>query len=148
VPHFFTGGGAGVYGNATGGRIGAAVGGFVNGILITILPAILLLVLGGLGFANSTFGDADFGWFGTLIGVSLLGGNAVIGVLLTILIGVVLVVSASIFQVRVVNKGWMPGADRAAHFEKIEADEKAAIAARKADAAATKRQAGGSTLGT
>lgn len=86
VPHFFTGGGAGVYGNATGGRIGAAVGGFVNGILITILPAILLLVLGGLGFANSTFGDADYGWFGTLIGVSLMGGNTAVSIALTILI--------------------------------------------------------------
>jgi PTS system ascorbate-specific IIC component len=139
VPHFFTGGGAGVYGNATGGRIGAAVGGFVNGILITILPAILLLVLGGLGFANSTFGDADFGWFGTLIGVSLLGGNAVVGVLLTILIGVVLVVSASLFQVRVVNKGWLPGAKRAAYIAQIEAEEKAAAAEEKAAATAARR---------
>jgi PTS system ascorbate-specific IIC component len=141
VPHFFTGGGAGVYGNATGGRVGAAVGGFVNGILITILPAILLLVLGGLGFANSTFGDADFGWFGTLIGVSLLGGNAVVGVLLTILIGVVLVVSASLFQVRVVNKGWLPGAKRAAYLEQIEAEEKAAAAEEKAAATAARRSA-------
>ena len=136
VPHFFTGGGAGVYGNATGGRIGAAVGGFVNGILITILPAILLLVLGGLGFANSTFGDADFGWFGTLIGVSLLSGNPAVGVLLTILVGAVLVTAASIFQVKVVNKGWLPGAKRAAYIEKLEADEKAAAAAERAAAKA------------
>lgn len=141
VPHFFTGGGAGVYGNATGGRIGAAVGGFVNGILITILPAILLLVLGGLGFANSTFGDADFGWFGTLIGVSLLSGNTVVGVILTVIIGAVLVIAASIFQVRVVNKGWMPGAKHAAHIEKIEADEKAAAAAEKAAAKAAREAA-------
>ena len=129
VPHFFTGGGAGVYGNATGGRIGAAVGGFVNGVLITLLPALLLLVLGGLGFANSTFGDADFGWFGTLIGVSLLSGNALLGVLLTVVIGVVLVVAASIFQVRVVNTGWLPGANRAAWIaaeKENEAAEKAA----------------------
>ena len=54
VPHFFTGGGAGVFGNATGGRRGAMIGGFVNGLIITFLPAILLLVLGNLGFANST----------------------------------------------------------------------------------------------
>lgn len=138
VPHFFTGGGAGVYGNATGGRIGAAVGGFVNGILITILPAILLLVLGGLGFANSTFGDADFGWFGTLIGVSLLSGNPVVGVALTILIGVVLVVAASIFQVKVVNTGWLPGSKRAAFIAEIEAEEKAVAAADKAAAKAEK----------
>ena len=134
VPHFFTGGGAGVYGNATGGRIGAMVGGFVNGILITILPAILLLVLGGLGFANSTFGDADFGWFGTLIGVSLLGDNIAIGVMLTVLIGVVLVVAAIIFQVKVTNKGWMPGAKHTAFVDAIEADLKATAAAAKAEA--------------
>src|SRR5690606_34756897 len=59
VPHFFTGGAAGVYGNATGGRRGAMLGAFVNGVLITFLPAVLLTVLGSLGFANTTFGDAD-----------------------------------------------------------------------------------------
>src|SRR5690606_32392062 len=40
VPHFFTGGTAGVFGNATGGRRGAVVGGFVNGVIITFLPAL------------------------------------------------------------------------------------------------------------
>ncbi len=39
VPHFFTGGAAGVYGNAVGGRRGAMAGGLVNGLLITFLPA-------------------------------------------------------------------------------------------------------------
>ena len=62
VPHFFTGGGAGVFGNAMGGRWGAAAGGFVNGVLITFLPAFLLQYMGELGFANTTFGDADFAW--------------------------------------------------------------------------------------
>jgi PTS system ascorbate-specific IIC component len=130
VPHFFTGGGAGVYGNATGGRRGAALGGFVNGILITFLPAVLLLVLGELGFANSTFGDADFGWFGTLIGVSLLSGVPAVGVVLTVIIALVLVVAASIFQIRVVNTGWMPGAKRdawlAAEAETADAETAAA----------------------
>lgn len=68
VPHFFTGAGAGVFGNATGGRIGAAAGGFVNGVLISFLPAFLLPVLGELGFANTTFGDSDFGVIGIIIG--------------------------------------------------------------------------------
>ncbi|MDQ0338776.1 PTS system ascorbate-specific IIC component [Caldalkalibacillus uzonensis] len=68
VPHFFTGGGAGVFGNATGGRVGAAVGGFVNGVLISFIPALLLPVLGNLGFANTTFGDTDFGIVGIIIG--------------------------------------------------------------------------------
>ena len=68
VPHFFTGAGAGVFGNATGGRVGAAIGGFVNGVLISFLPAFLLPVLGDLGFANTTFGDTDFGVVGIIIG--------------------------------------------------------------------------------
>ncbi|SKB07845.1 PTS ascorbate transporter subunit IIC [Aeromicrobium choanae] len=124
VPHFFTGGGAGVYGNATGGRRGAVLGGFVNGVLITILPALLLEVFGELGFANSTFGDADFGWFGTLLGVSLLAGPG-IGIALCLLIGGVLVVGASIYQVKVVDAGWTPGAKR----DRILAEEDAAAAA-------------------
>lgn len=131
VPHFFTGGGAGVFGNATGGRLGTFLGAFVNGIIITILPAFLMLVMGAvLGAGNTTFGDADFGWFGILIGSSLLTGNTVIGVILTIVIAVVLVVAAWAWQVRVVNKGWIPGAARAAEMEKLDADEAAAKAAK------------------
>jgi PTS system ascorbate-specific IIC component len=137
VPHFFTGGGAGVYGNATGGRLGAALGGFVNGVIITILPAILLLVLGDFGFANSTFGDADFGWFGTLIGVSLKGGTAM-GVVLTILIAAVLVIGAIIYQLKVVDGGWVPGARRDAWVAEYKAEEKAALDAQKARLAAEK----------
>jgi PTS system ascorbate-specific IIC component len=111
VPHFFTGGGAGVFGNATGGRIGAAVGGFVNGVIITILPAVLLLVFGNLGFENSTFGDADFGWFGSLVGLSVTAPTGV-AVVLCVLLALVLVVVASIFQRRVVETGWVPGRRR------------------------------------
>ncbi|KAL1110069.1 hypothetical protein AAG570_014049 [Ranatra chinensis] len=68
VPHFFCGATAGIYGNATGGKKGAIVGAFVNGLLITFLPAMLLPVLGHLGFQNTTFGDADFGVIGIIIG--------------------------------------------------------------------------------
>ncbi|WP_344344756.1 PTS transporter subunit IIC, partial [Agrococcus versicolor] len=135
VPHFFTGGGAGVFGNSTGGRVGAAVGGFVNGVIITILPAVLLLVLGEFGFSNSTFGDADFGWFGTLIGVSLMGGTT-LGVILCIVIAVVLVAAASIFQRKVVDGGWVPGAKRDAMLAEQAAEAKAAADAAKAAKAA------------
>ncbi|RJQ40415.1 MAG: PTS ascorbate transporter subunit IIC [Anaerolineaceae bacterium] len=69
VPHFFVGGGAGVIGNAFGGRRGAVIGGLVNGIIISLGAALLLPALGGLGFANTTFGDADFQWVGILIGL-------------------------------------------------------------------------------
>ncbi|KAA8996998.1 PTS ascorbate transporter subunit IIC [Affinibrenneria salicis] len=68
VPHFFTGSTAGVFGNATGGRRGAMLGAFANGLLITFLPVLLLPVLGALGFANTTFSDADFGVIGIALG--------------------------------------------------------------------------------
>lgn len=69
VPHFFVGGGAGVIGNAFGGRRGAVIGGIVNGLIISFGAAFLLPALGGLGFQNTTFGDADFQWVGILIGL-------------------------------------------------------------------------------
>jgi PTS system ascorbate-specific IIC component len=68
VPHFFTGAAAGVFGNATGGRRGAIWGSFANGVLISFLPALLLPVLGSLGFEGTTFGDADFGVIGIIMG--------------------------------------------------------------------------------
>lgn len=68
VPHFFCGAAAGVFGNAVGGRRGAIIGAFVQGILISFLPAMLLPVLGSLGFEGTTFGDSDFGVVGIIIG--------------------------------------------------------------------------------
>lgn len=68
VLHFFTGATAGVFGNATGGRRGAVLGAFVNGLLISFLPALLLPVLGDIGFENTTFGDTDFSVVGIIIG--------------------------------------------------------------------------------
>ncbi|MGJ9385961.1 PTS ascorbate transporter subunit IIC [Salipaludibacillus sp. CF4.18] len=68
VPHFFTGAAAGVFGNATGGRRGAVFGSMANGFLISFLPALLLPVLGTLGFEGTTFGDSDFGLVGIVLG--------------------------------------------------------------------------------
>lgn len=68
VPHFFTGAAAGVFGNATGGFKGSVTGAFVNGIIISFLPVFLMPVLGDLGFANTTFSDADFGVSGIFFG--------------------------------------------------------------------------------
>lgn len=68
VPHFFCGATAGVFGNATGGRRGAVCGAFAHGLLITFLPVALLPILGKLGFANTTFSDADFGVVGIILG--------------------------------------------------------------------------------
>ncbi|EOX4966139.1 PTS ascorbate transporter subunit IIC [Vibrio alginolyticus] len=71
VPHFFVGAAAGVFGNATGGRRGAILGAFAQGLLITFLPVFLMPVLGDLGFANTTFSDADFGAVGILLGLTV-----------------------------------------------------------------------------
>lgn len=68
VPHFFCGATAGVFGNATGGIRGSVCGAFAQGLLITFLPVLLMPVLGNLGFANTTFSDADFGAVGIILG--------------------------------------------------------------------------------
>lgn len=107
VPHFFTGGAAGVYGNATGGRRGAMLGAFVNGLIITILPAFLLGVLGTFGDANTTFGDADFGWFGILVGWSAQLGGA-LGIILCALIGIAVLALGWWSQRKLVDASWNP----------------------------------------
>lgn len=68
VPHFFCGATAGVFGNSTGGRRGAMIGAFANGLLLTFLPAILYPLLETLGYANTTFSDADFAALGIALG--------------------------------------------------------------------------------
>ena len=107
VPHFFTGGAAGVYGNATGGRRGAIFGAFANGLIITFGPAFLLGVLGSFGDANTTFGDADFGWFGILIGGASGVGGAV-GLVLTALVGAAVLALGWFSQTKLVGGNWDP----------------------------------------
>lgn len=68
IPHFFCGATAGVFANAEGGRRGAFIGSFAHGLLITFLPALLMPVLGTLGFASTTFSDADFTIVGIILG--------------------------------------------------------------------------------
>lgn len=68
IPHFFCGASAGVFANATGGKRGAVIGSFAHGLLITFLPALLMPVLGVLGFAGTTFSDADFTVVGIVLG--------------------------------------------------------------------------------
>ncbi|MGE8203903.1 PTS ascorbate transporter subunit IIC [Heyndrickxia sp. NPDC080065] len=96
VPHFFTGAAAGVFGNATGGIRGSIIGSFVNGIIISFLPVFLMPVLGDLGFANSTFSDADFGIAGIFLGSLANYGGKV-----AIIIGILVVLALMfIFSVR------------------------------------------------
>jgi len=120
IPHFFTGGTAGVFGNATGGRRGAMAGGFVNGLLITLLAAFLVPVMSGIGFQNTTFGDADFQWFGYLVGsLARIEGVAAAGAIA--ILCVALLVVASWFQKRYVDTGWLPGTSERAPVETPEA---------------------------
>ncbi|MGE2712664.1 PTS ascorbate transporter subunit IIC [Mycolicibacterium litorale] len=111
VPHFFTGGAAGVYGNATGGRRGAIAGGFVNGLLITFLPALLVRVLGSFGAENTTFGDTDFGWYGILLGNAAKLGT-VWGMVSMLLIGGIVLGLAVLVQKRLVDTNWDPSPGR------------------------------------
>ncbi|WP_371750394.1 hypothetical protein OG302_02225 [Streptomyces sp. NBC_01283] len=90
---------------------GPPVGAFLNGVLITLLPAFLLGVLGSFGSANTTFGDAGFGWFGLIIGNAAKAGS-VAGIVLMLLIGVAVLVAAIAWQKKVVDTGWDPGAAR------------------------------------
>ena len=108
IPHFFTGGTAGVFGNATGGRRGAVAGGFINGLIITLFAAFLIPVMGAIGFQGTTFGDADFQWFGFIVGnIARVGGNvAALGI---VILCAGLLVFASWFQKRYVVSGWVPG---------------------------------------
>jgi ascorbate PTS system EIIC component len=99
VPHFFDGGTAGVFGNSTGGRRGAVIGSFVNGLIITFLPALLLSFLGGLGLANTTFGDSDFAWAGIIGGTFAKTGVAG-AYALTLIFCAILVALASWVSIR------------------------------------------------
>ncbi|MCF6095750.1 PTS ascorbate transporter subunit IIC [Thermovorax subterraneus] len=87
VPHFFCGATAGVFGNATGGLRGAVLGAFAHGLLITFLPVWLMPVLGDLGFANTTFSDADFTVTGIITGnVARYFGSTGIFILIVLLL--------------------------------------------------------------
>lgn len=83
VVHFFCGATAGVCGNATGGLKGCIAGAFVHGIAVTFLAAALLPVLGNLGFANTTFSDADFTVVGIIFGniSKAFGGTFLLGLI-------------------------------------------------------------------
>lgn len=143
APHFFTGGAAGVYGNATGGRRGAVLGAFTNGVIISILPAILLPLLGVLGFADTTYGDADLAWYGVVLGSAVRIPGHVVAILVLVLIAALLIGCAILFQKRTAN--WTPGGEHAAWVAELKEQEKAAAAAAKAAKAGEEVKAGEGT---
>jgi PTS system ascorbate-specific IIC component len=69
IIHFFVGGTAGIYGNATGGWKGAVLGGVLNGLFFTFLAGFTYPALAGLNPAwkGSSFGDTDFGVVGSIL---------------------------------------------------------------------------------
>jgi ascorbate PTS system EIIC component len=67
IPHFFSGGAAGVIAYKIGGRRGLFIATFVHGFIITILPVFLTPLLSGLGYVRATFADSDFSIVGILL---------------------------------------------------------------------------------
>lgn len=96
VPHFFCGATAGVFGNATGGVRGCTIGSFCNGLLITFLPVWLMPVLGDLGFASTTFSDADFGVTGIALG-NIANTFGATGTVVTVVTALVLAIASGFF---------------------------------------------------
>ena len=68
IPHFFSGGAAGVIAYKIGGTKGMVVSSFVHGIFITVLPIFLITFMSELGYMRTTFGDSDLNLIGILLG--------------------------------------------------------------------------------
>jgi PTS system ascorbate-specific IIC component len=79
-------------------------------------------VLGSFGEENTTFGDADFGWFGILIGSAGQLGST-LGLVVICLLGLALLGGAVVFQRRVVETGWDPSPHRESISEGEEAEK-------------------------
>ena len=69
--------------------------------------AFLLGVLGSFGDANTTFGDADFGWFGLLLGWSSKVGGA-LGLVLIAVLGLAVLALGWFSQRKLVATNWDP----------------------------------------
>lgn len=91
VPHFFCGATAETFWKFNRWSSRCDDWCFANGLLLAFLPAMLLPVLGKLGFSNTTFGDVDFGVLGILLGrlgtsIGQIGIYLVVAVLAIVLV--------------------------------------------------------------
>lgn len=68
VPHFFASGPAAVFGNATGGKKGAILAAVVSAVLISFGNAMLIPLTGPLANSGTTWGEMEYGIWGTLFG--------------------------------------------------------------------------------
>lgn len=64
---FFSGGTAGVFGNATGGWKGCIAGSFVVGILLVSLPLLLYPIFAEMGIVGASFPNIDYNIIGTIL---------------------------------------------------------------------------------
>ncbi len=124
VPHFFTGGTAGIFGNATGGRRGAMVGGLVNGILITFLPALLMSIMQTLNLGNTTFENTDYAFYGILIGLGVKAG-LVVGIIVILAMSVFVLAMAILWQKKRVLSDWEPAKAHSDFLAKTNGSDKA-----------------------
>lgn len=68
MEHFFMGGTAAIFGNATGGRKGAVIGAMIMGVGLTALPVLLYQFTKGVGPQMVSMVDTDFGLWGSATG--------------------------------------------------------------------------------
>ena len=64
---FFSGGTAGIFGNAYGGWKGALVGSFVVGLALTGLPLILYPAFAQLNIVGASFPNVDYNIIGAIL---------------------------------------------------------------------------------
>ena len=64
---FFSGGTAGVFGNATGGWKGCIVGSFVVGLMLVIFPLFLYPIFANMGIVGASFPNVDYNIIGTIL---------------------------------------------------------------------------------
>ncbi|GAF66964.1 hypothetical protein BTS2_3871 [Bacillus sp. TS-2] len=67
IPHFFSGGAAGVIAYKVGGRRGLVIASILHGFFITIVPIYLVPLLANLGYIRATFADSDFAILGLIV---------------------------------------------------------------------------------